>query len=231
MAGITTAFPTSAKGEYFAGAFCFNATVTPTGTTSNTAFTVTSMSTNAGVAVGMSIADTGHSGIPAGAVVASIDSSTQITISKAATASNSGTALSIGGDAFKIALFKNSVSGTYGAATVNYTDMTGNSDEASGTGYSAGGVALTNVSPVTSGTTGYINFSPNPSWTSSTFSTDGCLIYNTSARLGGTSGTNTQGAGRAVGVFSFGGTVSVSSGTLTVLMPSASSSTAVLRIG
>ena len=227
---ITTAFCTSAKQELMSGGHCLLGTVTPTGTTSNTAFTITSMSTNAGIAVGMAISDTGHSGIPASAVVASIDSSTQITISKAATASNSGTALSIAGDVFKIALFKNSVSGTYGAGTVNYTDMTGNSDEASGTGYTATGVALTNVSPTVSGTTAYNNFSPNPSWTSATFSTDGCMIYNTSTRLGGTSGTNTTGAGRALGVFSFGGTQTVTAGTLTVLFPSATSSTAIFRL-
>ncbi len=227
---ITTAFCSSAKVEFFGGAHCFQATVTPTGTTSNTGFTITSMSSTAGIAVGMSVTDTGHSGIPAGAVVASIDSSTQITISKAATASNTGTALSIAGDVFKIALFKQTVTGTYGAATVNYSDMTGNSDEASGTGYSAGGVALTNVTAVLGGTTAYINFSPNPTWASVTVSTDGCMIYNTNARLGGTSGTNTQGANRAVGVFAFGSTQTVVATTLTVVLPAAASTTAIFRL-
>jgi|KBSMisStaDraftv2_1062788.scaffolds.fasta_scaffold00169_28 hypothetical protein len=224
---ITSAYCTSAKAEHYYGAHCFGATVTPTATTSSGQFTLTALSSAVGVCVGMSVSGTG---IPAGSVVASIDSATQITISKAATASGTGVALSIAGDTMKISLFKASVTGTYGAATVNYTDMTGNSDETSGTGYTAGGLALTNVSPVTSGTTAYVNFSPNPSWTSASFSTDGCLIYNSSARLGGTSGTNTGGAGRAIGVFSFGGTQSVSSGTLTILMPAATVSTAVLRL-
>jgi hypothetical protein len=229
MAGITTAFPTSAKAEYFQAAHCFNATVTPTASGTSGQFTLTSMSSNAGVAVGMSASGTN---VASGAVVASIDSSTQITLSKAHTGTVGPTAtITISGDTFKMALFKSGVAGTYGAATVNYTDMTGNSDETSGTGYSATGTALTNVTAVTSGTTGYINFSPNPSWTSSSFSTDGCMIYNTNARLGGTSGTNTQGAGRCVGVFSFGSTVTVSSGTLTVLMPAAAAGTAVIRIG
>lgn len=227
MAGITTAFCTSAKSEFFSAAHCFQATVTPTGTASSAATTVTSLSSPSGVAVGMGVSGTN---VASGSVVASVDSATQITLSKATTGSISGGTLTIAGDTFKIALFKNSVAGTYGAATVNYTDMTGNSDEASGTGYSATGVALTNVSPTTSGTTAYINFSPNPSWTSASFSTDGCMIYNTNARLGGTSGTNTQGAGRAIGVFSFGGTQTVSSGTLTVLFPSATSSTAIFRL-
>jgi hypothetical protein len=227
MAGITSAYCTSAKSEHYSAAHCFQATITPTGTTSNGAFTVTSLSSNAGIAVGMSITDTGNSGIPANAVVASIDSSSQITISKAATASHSGTALSLSGDTFKIALFKNGVAGTYGAATTNYSNMTGNSDECSGTGYSAGGVALTNTSPTTSSTTAYVTFAVNPSWTSSTFSTDGCMVYNSSTRLGDGS---TSGTGRTIGVFSFGGTQTVSGGTFSVLWPAASSSTAIFRI-
>jgi hypothetical protein len=122
------------------------------------------------------------------------------------------------------------MAGTYGVASVNYTDIVGNSDESSGTGYSAGGTSLTNVSPTTSGTTAYITFSPNPSWTSASFSAAGCMIYNSSARDGGTSGTNSTGGGRACSVHDFGGTQTVSSGTFTVLMPVAASSTAILRI-
>jgi hypothetical protein len=159
--------------------------------------------------------------------VASIDSATQCTLSKATTASASGVTVTFTGDTFKIALFANTVSGTYGAANVNYTDMV--ADETSGTGYTATGVALTNVSPVVSGTTGLVSFSPNPSWTSSTFSTSGCMIYNSSCRLGGTSGSNTQGAGRSIGVFNYG-SQTVTAGVLTVLFPSATSSTAIFRI-
>ena len=52
-----------------------------------------------------------------------------------------------GADTLKIALLKATASGsgTYGAASTNYSDITGNSDETSGTGYSAGGNTLTNV--------------------------------------------------------------------------------------
>ena len=42
----------------------------------------------------------------------------------------------------KLALIKSGESGTYGAATTNYSDVTGNSDEASGTNYSTGGNTL-----------------------------------------------------------------------------------------
>lgn len=224
MSGITSAFCTSAKSEFFSAAHCFQATVTPTANGSNGAFTLTSLSSNAGIAVGMGASGTN---VASGAVVASIDSSSQITLSKANTGAISGGTITIAGDTFKIALFKATVTGTYGAATTNYSNMTGNSDEVTGTGYSAGGVALTNVSPTTSSTTAYITFGVNPSWTSSTFSTDGCMIYNASTRLGDGS---TSGTGRSIGVFSFGGTQSVSSGTFSVVWPAASSSTAIFRI-
>src|SRR5437763_9559114 len=85
------------------------------------------------------------------------------------------------GHVFKIALIKVSPAGTYGAASTNYSNITGNSDEASGTGYTAGGTALTNVTPTTSGTTALTNFSPNPAWTTATISATGCMIYNTTS--------------------------------------------------
>lgn len=223
---ITTAYATSAKSEQYAGAHCFEATITPTGDT-HTNFILDNMSSNAGIVVGMAVSG---SGIAAGSVVASIDSATQITLSKATTATAATVTFTIAGDVFKVALIKVAAAGTYGAATVNYSDVTGNSDEVSGTGYTATGVALTNVSPVISGTTSYVNFSPNPSWTSATFSTIGCIIYNTSTRLGGTSGTNTTGSGRVIGCFDFSGTQSVSAGSFSILMPAAASATAIFRI-
>lgn len=217
---ITTAMCTSFKTDLFSGLNCFNAVVTPTATTTSTNFTITSMSSLTGVAVGMSISGTN---VTAGSIIASIDSGTQITVSKATSGSASGTTMTITGDAFKMALFKVGVAGTYGAATTNYTDMTGNSDEVSGTGYTATGTALTNVSPSNpSGVTAIVNFSPNPSWTTATFSTTGCMIYNTTRR--GPVAT------RAASVNDFGGTQSVSSGTFTAVMPTADASNAILRI-
>lgn len=212
---ITTSYATSAKSEHYSAAHCFQSSITPTGTTSSAAFTITSMSSVAGIAVGMAISDTGHSGIPAGAVVASIDSGTQITSSKAATASNTATALSLSGDVFAMALIVASPSGTYNASTTNYSQIVSNSDEVpNGSGYTTGGMALTNVSPAISGTSAYVTFSPNPSWTSATFTTSGAMVLNTSARLAGTTG-------RSMGVFDFGGVQSVTSGTFTVLLPGA----------
>jgi len=64
-----------------------------TGTTSNGLFTLTSMSTQAEVTVGDELSGIG---IPAGARVVSIDSGTQITMDKAATASAAVTVTTIG---------------------------------------------------------------------------------------------------------------------------------------
>ena len=45
-------------------------------------------------------------------------------------------------DSIKIALIKSSMAGTYNATTTNYSDVTGNSDEATGTNYTTGGQVL-----------------------------------------------------------------------------------------
>jgi hypothetical protein len=123
-----------------------------------------------------------------------------------------------GGSAFKIGLIKSSPAGTYGAATTNYTDITGNSDEASGTGYSAGGSALTNVDPVSSGTTGYTDFSPDITFSTSTITASGCFIYNTSD------------SNSMVSVHDFGGDKSSSAGDFTIQFPAAAAGTAIIRI-
>lgn len=126
------------------------------------------------------------------------------------------------GNVFKVALAKVGVAGTYGAGTTNYSDLTGNSDEvANGSGYTTGGFAWTaaqNITPAVSGTTAFWQWSVNPSWTSASFSTIGCIIYNSSA------------SNRAVYVGSFGGTQTVTAGTLTLVQPTNDASNALLRI-
>jgi hypothetical protein len=217
MAGITTAMCTTFKSDVMSGLHCFNATINFTATGVSTV-TWTSVSSLVGLSVGMIMSGTN---VAAGTVLASIDSATQITVSKASTGAI-GTVTATA-DLFKIALFKVGVAGTYSAATTNYTDMTGSSDEvAAGGGYSTGGVLMTNVSPATSGTGAYVNFSPNPSWTSATFSTIGAMIYNNYRR--GPVAT------RATSVYDFGGTQTVSAGTFTAVMPSAAPGTAILSI-
>ncbi len=127
--------------------------------------------------------------------------------------------LSNGADTLKIALLKATASGsgTYGAASTNYSDITGNSDEASGSGYSAGGNTLTNVTPVASGTTAVCDFN-DTTWSSASFTTSGAMIYNT---------TNSN---SACAVLSFGGDQTVSSGDFQIQFPAAGASTAIIRI-
>lgn len=125
-----------------------------------------------------------------------------------------------GADTFKIALFKAnaSITGTHGAATTNYSDMTGNSDELAATGgYTSGGNSLTNVDPSTSGTTALTDFA-DTSWTSATFTTRGALIYNTND------------SNSAVMVIDFGGDYTVTGGTFTIAFPTADASNAIIRI-
>lgn len=120
-------------------------------------------------------------------------------------------------DTLKIALIKASPTGTYGAATTNYSDVTGNSDEASGSGYSAGGGTLDSPVITLSGTTAFVDFA-DEAFSNVTVSADGCIIYNSSQ------------SNKAIAVFDFGGTVSATSGTLTVQFPTADASNAVIRL-
>jgi hypothetical protein len=121
------------------------------------------------------------------------------------------------GNTFKIALYKAAASiGTHGAADTTYASM-GADELATAGGYTATGSNLTNVTPTTSGTTGYTDFA-DVSWSSATFTTSGCMIYN-----------DTNGD-RTVSNHNFGGDQTVSSGTFTVVFPTADASNAIIRI-
>src|SRR5450631_3734796 len=176
MAGTTTAFPTSFKQELAQAMHCFTASIAPTGNTTNTSTAIASLSSPTNLCRGMPISGTG---IPANCFVADIPTSTTMTLSIAATATNTGTTLTCAGDAFNIALIKQACTGTYGAASTLYSNITGNSDEGSGTGYTAGGQALSaNSTPSTTSTTAFWSWTTNPSWTSATLDVQGCMIYN-----------------------------------------------------
>ena len=121
------------------------------------------------------------------------------------------------GHTLKLALIKSGESGTYGAASTNYSDITGNSDEVSGTGYSSGGVTLSSVAITTSGTTALVDFA-DVSFSNSTISASGAMIYNASA------------SNKAIAVITFSGTVASTAGTFTVTMPTADASEAIIRL-
>jgi hypothetical protein len=123
-----------------------------------------------------------------------------------------------GSTRFKMALFTAiaSGSGTYGAATTNYSDM-GADELATATGYTRPGQLLTSVTPTADGTTAILDFT-NETWTSSTFTTCGGLIYDTGD------------SDSACAVLSFGGDQSVSTGDFQIQFPAAASATAIIRI-
>lgn len=104
------------------------------------------------------------------------------------------------GDTYKIALFTDAA--TLGAGTTAYSST----NEASGTGYTAGGKNLTGFTSGLDGSTAYVTFT-DASWTSATITARGCLIYNSSK------------SNKAVAVFDFGQNVTSTNGTFTVDFP------------
>lgn len=122
-------------------------------------------------------------------------------------------------DTFKAALYLSSA--TYNAGTTAYS-ATG---EVSGTGYTAGGVTITNATAPTatnsSATAGVAYWTPSASitYTTVTLATafNAVLIYN-----------STQ-SNKAVAVYTFGDQT-ITAGTFTLTMPSNTTTTALLRL-
>lgn len=122
------------------------------------------------------------------------------------------------GDTFKLAMYDNSASFT--AATTAYTAT--NEVTASGS-YSAGGGALTNITPTTSSTTAFTDFN-DLSFTSATITAYGAMIYNTTP-TSGFSLTNPS-----VCILDFGGAKTSTAGTFTIVFPTADATNAIIRI-
>jgi len=118
----------------------------------------------------------------------------------------------VGGHAFKIAVYTSAA--TLDASTTVYSS----SNEVVSSGYTAGGFALTNVDPSSSGTTAMVTFSVNPFWTGVTFTASQALIYNSSA------------GNKAVAVLDFGGNQTVVAGDFVLTLPAVTSTTALLRL-
>jgi len=116
------------------------------------------------------------------------------------------------GNTFKLALYTSSAS--LGASTTAYSAT----NEASGTNYSAGGAALTNVTPTTSGTTALTDFS-DLTFSTATITANGALIYN-----------DTAVGDPAVAVLAFGGDKTSTAGDFTIQFPTADASNAIIRI-
>ena len=118
-----------------------------------------------------------------------------------------------GGNQFKLALYTSSAN--LSKSTTQYVTT---AEVANGNGYTTEGIVLTNVTPALSGDTACCDFA-DVSFTSASFTTRGCLIYN-----------ETVANDPAVCVIDFGGDKTVSSGTFTIQFPAADASNAIVRI-
>ena len=119
------------------------------------------------------------------------------------------------GNTFNLALYTSSA--TLNKSTTAYSSSNEISNT-SGSAYSAKGKALTSVTPALSTDTACCDFS-DISWTSASFTANGCLIFNDSAS-----------GDPAVCAIAFGGDKTVSSGTFTIQFPAADADNAILRI-
>ena len=119
--------------------------------------------------------------------------------------------LTNGSDSIKLALYTSSA--TLGAGSTVYV-TTG---QATGTNYSAGGQALTNVTPALSGSTAVCDFA-DETFSTATVTARGCLLYNT---------TNSN---KALCAIDFGGDKTSTAGDFTVVFPSATATGAIIRL-
>jgi len=124
-----------------------------------------------------------------------------------------GQDLGNGGNTLKIALYTSSAS--LGATTASYN----NSNEVSGTGYTAGGASLSSQAVAFDSTNQVAYFdAADPAWTTATITARGALIYN-----------NTK-SNASIAVLDFGSDYTSTAGTFTVQLPSAAYNTAIIRI-
>ena len=119
------------------------------------------------------------------------------------------------GNTFNLALYTSSA--TLSKSTTAYS-ATNEITNTSGSAYSAKGNALTSVTPVLSSDTAVCDFA-DTSWTSASFTANGCLIFNDTAT-----------GDPACCAIAFGGDKTVSSGTFTIQFPTADASDAIIRI-
>jgi hypothetical protein len=113
---------------------------------------------------------------------------------------------------FKLALYTSSA--TLGATTTAYSAT----NEVSGTGYSAGGAALTiSAVPASSGTTAFLDFA-DLTFSTATITARGALIY----KVGG--------GNPAIAVLDFGSDKTSTAGDFTIVFPAADASNAIIRI-
>lgn len=114
-------------------------------------------------------------------------------------------------DTYKIALYTSAA--TLSKATTAYSAT----NEASGTGYTAGGATLAGFANGLDTDTAYLDFT-DPTWPTATITARGALIYNASK------------SNKAVCVLDFGADITSTNGTFTVTLPVPAAATATVRI-
>lgn len=122
-------------------------------------------------------------------------------------------------DTINIALYSDS---GHDANTGAYTAT--NEVSSSGTGYTAKGVTLSGVSITvdTGNNVAYVDWSVNPSWSTSTISATDCMIFHDSV--------STPTADVASYIGDFNGAKASSSGLFQITFPSAAYNTAIIRL-
>lgn len=116
------------------------------------------------------------------------------------------------GNTINMALYQSTAS--LGATTTAYTS----SGEASGTGYTAKGAALTSVTPVASGTTAVCDFA-DLTFSSVSITARGGMIFNETAT-----------GDPSLVILDFGADKTATAGDMTITFPTASATAAIIRI-
>ncbi len=133
-----------------------------------------------------------------------------------------------GADTFKLALYSSTAS--LDANTTAYTSS--NEVSSSGTNYTAGGGSLTNLGATAVNTntetgTGFVDFG-DLTFSNATITARGALIYNTTPSAN--SNANTALTNASVCVLDFGSDKTATAGDFTIIFPTATNTTAIIRI-
>lgn len=115
-------------------------------------------------------------------------------------------------DAYKIALFTSAA--TLSKATTAYAAT----NEVVGTGYTAGGLALTGFNVTLDTDTAILDWTTDPVWSAASITARGALIYNSSR------------SNKAVAVLDFGADITSTAGNFTVTLPAPVAATGLVRI-
>ena len=211
---ITQSVSSSFKQELMRGQHQFGTTGFTITASSSTSTAYTSASSLTNVVLGQSFTGTN---VGASSIVTAITGAAAFTSSVASTGTITGGTLTFTNpmaSSYKLALFTSAV--TLDATTTTYSST----NETSGTGYTAGGSALTISAsmPSLTTTTAFMDFA-DLVFSTASITARGCQIYNSYGGLN-----------RSVGVFDFGADKTSTAGDFTVIFPTADSTNAILRL-